>query len=147
MPTARSTSPSAAQTAGTGVQRADSVGGQAADPARRQRSRQTGTAVGRDGPVGMRQDNAAQLSGRASQTGLGKHQTEQRKTQQTVETENLLRSTAGHLLSRPLPPTDFRGWFFIVDLYCQNLLPNGDDAFRYLIRFQINRFSIDLKIV
>lgn len=119
MPTARPTSPPAAQTAGTGVQRVDSVGGQAADPARRQRSRQAGTAAGRDGPVGMRQDDAAQLSGGTSQTGLGKHQTEQRKTQQTVETENLLRSTAGHLLSRPLPPTDFRGLFLLLTLYCK----------------------------
>lgn len=116
MLTARPTSPPAAQTAGTGVQRADSVGGQAADPARRQRSRQAGTAASRDGPVGMRQDDAAQLSGGTSQTGLGEHQTEQRTTQQTVETEDLLRSTAGHLLSRPLPPADFRGLFvFIVD--------------------------------
>lgn len=86
MPTARPASPPAAQTAGTGVQRADSVGGQAADPARRQRRRQAGTAVGRDGTVGMRQDDAAQLSRRTSQTRFGKHQTEQRKTQQAVET-------------------------------------------------------------
>lgn len=86
MSTARPAPPPAPQTAGAGVQRADSVGGQAADPARRQRVRQAGTAVGRHGSVGMRQDDATQLLGRSSQTGLGKHQTEQRKTQQTLET-------------------------------------------------------------
>jgi hypothetical protein len=57
----------------------------------------------------LREDDATELPLGACAVGGRQHPPQQGTTQQAVETQDLLRVAAGHLLSRPDAQTDARG--------------------------------------